>query len=97
VVATATLAAIVGWGGLGRYIYDGYRVQDDQRIFAGALLVALLAIAVEGVLAGVQRIVVPKGLRVAARAGAGGSRRPRSANPGLAPGAAVEPEPVAPT
>jgi osmoprotectant transport system permease protein len=64
VVATATLAAIVGWGGLGRYIIDGSRVQDDQRLFAGALLVALLAICVELGLALVQRLVVPKGLRV---------------------------------
>ena len=47
VVATATLAALVGWGGLGRYIIDGSRVQDDERLFAGALLVALLAICVE--------------------------------------------------
>jgi len=64
VVATATLAALVGWGGLGRYIIDGSRVQDDERLFAGALLVALLAIAVELLLALVQRFVVPKGLRV---------------------------------
>lgn len=64
VVATATLAALVGWGGLGRYIIDGSRVGDDQRLFAGALLVALLAICVELGLALVQRLVVPKGLRV---------------------------------
>jgi osmoprotectant transport system permease protein len=64
VVATATLAALVGWGGLGRYIIDGSRVGDDERLFAGALLVALLAIVVELALAVVQRFVVPKGLRV---------------------------------
>ena len=64
VVATATLAAVVGWGGLGRYIYDGSRVHDNERLFAGALLVALLAIAVELSLALVQHFVVPKGLRV---------------------------------
>ncbi len=64
VVATATLAALVGWGGLGRYIIDGSRVQDYDRLFAGALLVALLAICVELGLALVQRLIVPKGLRV---------------------------------
>jgi osmoprotectant transport system permease protein len=64
VVATATLAAVVGWGGLGRYIIDGFRVQDYERLFAGALLVALLAIVVELGLALVQRLVVPRGLRV---------------------------------
>ena len=65
VIATATLAALVGWGGLGRYIIDGSRVQDYERLFAGALLVALLAIGVELALAGVQHFVVPKGLRAA--------------------------------
>lgn len=68
VVATATLAALVSWGGLGRYIIDGYRVQDDERLFAGALLVALLALVVELSLAAIQHFVVPKGLRLAARA-----------------------------
>ena len=67
VVATATLAALVGWGGLGRYIIDGSRVQDYERLFAGALLVALLAIVVELSLAVVQHFVVPKGLRRSAR------------------------------
>lgn len=64
VVATATLAAIVGWGGLGRYIIDGFRVGDDQRLFAGAILVALLAIVVELALAVVERLVVSRGLRL---------------------------------
>src|SRR5690606_24738318 len=32
VVATATLGALVGWGGLGRYIVDGFAVQDNARI-----------------------------------------------------------------
>jgi osmoprotectant transport system permease protein len=59
----ATLAAVVGWGGLGRYIIDGSRVQDYERLFAGALLVAILAIVTELTLALVQRLVVPKGLR----------------------------------
>ena len=64
VVATATLAAFVGWGGLGRYIIDGFAVQDDVKLFAGALLVALLAIAVELTLAVVQRHFVSEGLDV---------------------------------
>lgn len=68
VVATATLAAIVGWGGLGRYIIDGYAVHDEYLLFAGALLVALLAIVVELALAVVQHLVVSPGLRAARRA-----------------------------
>ena len=39
VVATATLAAITGFGGLGRYVWDGIKEQDDVKLFAGALLV----------------------------------------------------------
>ncbi|HEX2849951.1 MAG TPA: ABC transporter permease [Acidimicrobiales bacterium] len=71
VVATATLAALVGWGGLGRYIIDGLATRDFVEVFAGALLVALLSIATEVVLAGVQRVIVPRGLRRAAVGGAG--------------------------
>jgi osmoprotectant transport system permease protein len=62
VVATATLAAYVDAGGLGRYIIDGFAVQDNVKVFAGGLLVALLAIAVELSLAFAQRRMVSKGL-----------------------------------
>lgn len=47
VVATATLAALVAGGGLGRYIVDGFALREDDRILAGAVLVALLALATE--------------------------------------------------
>lgn len=47
VIATATLAALVAGGGLGRYIVDGFALQQDDRILAGALLVALLALLTE--------------------------------------------------
>jgi osmoprotectant transport system permease protein len=63
VVATATLAALVAWGGLGRYIVDGIAQRDFVQVFAGALLVAGLAILTELALAGLQRLIVPAGLR----------------------------------
>lgn len=63
VVATATLAAELAWGGLGRYIIDGIGRQDNVMVFAGAVLVAFLALVTEVVLGTVQRRVVPKGLR----------------------------------
>jgi osmoprotectant transport system permease protein len=63
VVATATLAAYVDSGGLGRYIVDGFAVNDSAKVFAGGLLVALLAIALELVLALVQRWLTSPGLR----------------------------------
>ena len=65
VVATATLAALVAWGGLGRFIVDGLGLQDYPMLFAGAVLVALLSLIVEFSLAGVQRLSTPAGLRSA--------------------------------
>jgi osmoprotectant transport system permease protein len=64
VVATATLGALVAFGGLGRYIVDGLALQEYDRLFAGALLVALLAIAVEVALSTFERAAVSPGIRV---------------------------------
>ncbi len=64
VVATATLAAIIAGGGLGRYIIDGYGQQVYTEVFAGALLVALLALATELTLAGLEKVLVPRGIRL---------------------------------
>lgn len=64
VVATATLAAIIAGGGLGRFVIDGIAQQNYQMMFAGAVLVALLAIATELSLAGVERVLVPRGIRL---------------------------------
>lgn len=63
VVATATLGAFVAGGGLGRYIIDGIALQEMDRIFAGASLVALLALATEVALGWLERRTVSPGLR----------------------------------
>jgi osmoprotectant transport system permease protein len=63
IVATATLGALVAGGGLGRYIVDGIARQDYPRVFVGALLVALLSIAVEITFGAVERLSVSAGLR----------------------------------
>ncbi|MDQ3822379.1 MAG: ABC transporter permease [Actinomycetota bacterium] len=55
VVATATIAAFVGLGGLGRYIIDGYAARDIGQITGGAIVVGLLALVVEGAFALLQR------------------------------------------
>jgi osmoprotectant transport system permease protein len=60
VVATATLAALVAWGGLGRFIVDGFATRDDAQIVAGAILVALLAMATEMLFAVIERLITPK-------------------------------------
>jgi osmoprotectant transport system permease protein len=63
IVATATLGAVVAGGGLGRYIVDGLARQDYPRLFVGALLVALLAIATELAFGGFERLAVSAGVR----------------------------------
>jgi osmoprotectant transport system permease protein len=62
VVATATLAAFVGLGGLGRYLIDGLSQRDLAKVVGGAILVAVLSLATELVLGRVQAQVVSKGL-----------------------------------
>lgn len=64
VVATATLAAEVAAGGLGRYIVDGIAVGNYAEVWSGALLVAALALTVDALFAVWQR-------RAARRAGKG--------------------------
>ena len=62
VVATATIAAIVGLGGLGRYLIDGQSVRDYPQMASGAVLVAVLALLVDLLFAVVQRYAVSPGL-----------------------------------
>jgi osmoprotectant transport system permease protein len=59
VVATATLAAFFAQGGLGRYIRDGSSTGDNPQLFAGALLVAVLALLLDGTIALVARWASP--------------------------------------
>jgi len=67
VVATATLAAVVAGGGLGRYIIDGFARQEyGTRLLAGAVLVAGLALLTDRLLGRLERSVVSPGLRLAA-------------------------------
>jgi osmoprotectant transport system permease protein len=64
VVATATIAPLAGVLTLGDYILSANVYGEDGRL-AGAILVALLALAVEVALAGVQRLATPRGLKIA--------------------------------
>ena len=54
-VGTATIAAAIGAGGLGVYIFRGVAVVDDRLILAGALPAALLALAADGLLGLLER------------------------------------------
>jgi osmoprotectant transport system permease protein len=67
VVATATLAAVIGGGGLGRFIVDGFSLGQSPtgraQVFAGAVLVALLAILTEVAFSLVERVATPRTAR----------------------------------
>lgn len=62
VVATATIAAYVGLGGLGRFLIDGLATQDYASTAGGAILVALLALALDAPFALLGRLIVSPGL-----------------------------------
>ncbi|RAG80968.1 ABC transporter permease [Streptacidiphilus pinicola] len=62
VIATATVAAYLGLGGLGRFVYDGQASQNFAERNAGALLVALLAVVADLLLAVAQRYTVSRGV-----------------------------------
>lgn len=62
VIATATIAAVLGLGGLGRFLIDGLAVRDTPQTASGAVLVAVLALTVDMALALIQRFVVSPGI-----------------------------------
>jgi len=63
VVATATLAALVGGGALGRFIADGFALRDTPQLVGGAILVALLAVGTGRLFALLERRSLSPGLR----------------------------------
>jgi len=64
IIATATLGAIFGFGGLGTYLTEGIAQNDDPKVFGGVVLVALLALAAEALFALLARGLTPRGMRV---------------------------------
>lgn len=73
VVATATLAALVGGGTLGRFIVDGFAAQLYDQLVGGAILVAVLAVLTERAFTVAERALVSPGL--------GGRERPMGSTP----------------
>ena len=63
VIATATLGALFGFGGLGRFLVDGIAQQDTGQTWGGVVLVALLVLTSEGLFALLQRRLISRGLR----------------------------------
>ena len=62
-IATATLAAYVGAGGLGRYLFLGLKTQDYPQMLAASLLVVALALVCDLAFAALQRAATPVGVR----------------------------------
>jgi osmoprotectant transport system permease protein len=60
VVATATIAAYIGLGGLGRYLIDGLAVRDYPQMLAGSLVIVVLALVLDGCFALLQRVLSPQ-------------------------------------
>lgn len=65
IVATATLATVVGGGALGELILIGFNIRDQAQIVGGAVIVAMLSIATEVGFAAIQRAATSPGLREA--------------------------------
>lgn len=63
VVSTATLAALIGGGGLGEVVFNGVATIRNEIILAGVLPIAALALLVEGLFRLARRYATPRGLR----------------------------------
>ncbi|MFS0732492.1 ABC transporter permease [Microbacterium sp. 1P10UB] len=79
VVATVTIAAYIGLGGLGQYIIAGLPLRRFDMVIGGALLVAVLALVLDGLFALLQHAVVPRGIKVAGAGGGSEGRKSRRA------------------
>ena len=73
VISTATLAAYVGRGGLGRYLFDGLALQDYPRVVAGSVVLAVLAVIVDVLLGLLSRAFVSPGVDGRAMTGRSGA------------------------
>lgn len=62
VVATVTIAAYVGLGGLGFYIIQGIPLRNFTQILGASIVIVVIALVLDGVFALLQRLVVPRGV-----------------------------------
>lgn len=76
VVATAGLAALIAGGGLGRYIVDGFALRENDKVVAGAILIAVLSVLTDAAFGLLSRATAP-------RLTSGGRRRADSSDPAL--------------
>lgn len=71
VIATATIAAYLPLGGLGRYVFDNLSLKRWDAVIGGAIVVTVLALIVDGLFALLERAVVSRGVRAARERGVG--------------------------
>jgi osmoprotectant transport system permease protein len=64
IVATATLAAFVGLGGLGYDILQGIAIRRYDQTLGGAIIVVVLALVLDAIFGILERVVVPRGVRL---------------------------------
>ena len=76
VIATATIAGYVGLTGLGRFLIEGLAVRNYTLAIAGAILVAALALLIDGLLALIQLLVTPRGVSPSVTTSAPRTRTP---------------------
>jgi osmoprotectant transport system permease protein len=62
IIATATLGAIFGFGGLGTYLVQGIAQNDDAMLFSGVVLVAFLAVGAQALFSVLARVLTPRGI-----------------------------------
>ena len=63
-IGSATLAALIGAGGLGEPIISGLNLNDHTTILEGAIPAALMAIAAQGLFSALDRLIIPRGLQI---------------------------------
>lgn len=63
-IGSATLAALIGAGGLGEPIISGLNLNDHTLILEGAVPAALMAIAAQGSFSILDRVIIPRGLQI---------------------------------
>jgi osmoprotectant transport system permease protein len=62
-IGTATIAALIGAGGLGDFIFKGISMNSNNMILTGAVPTALLAIGVDFILGKIEKALIPKGIK----------------------------------
>ena len=64
IIGSATVAAVIGGGGLGDLIFIGLKLQKPEMLISGAITVSLLAIIVDYIMAKIEIKIVSKGLQI---------------------------------